>query len=142
MKMFTFVPFIGSLPLQFGMTPDEVTALIGPPIRTFSDPFGNRSESRSGYSLGYDANSGLLTEAVFSKGDLYFQGVNLLSIADLIDYLRKFDDSPQSAVGVIFFLKLGLSLTGFYVGEEDQKSISLTRADHWDEFLEDFVPFE
>jgi len=124
------------------MTPEEVAALIGDPDRVFPDPFGNRSELRSGYSLGYDANSGQLTEAVFSKSELLFHGVNLFAVDNVIDFLRKHDASPQTAVGVIFFLKLGLSLTGFHDGEDDQKSISVTRKGHWDEFLEDFVPFE
>lgn len=142
MTMFTFEPLVGPLPLRFGMTPNEVAALVGSPDRVSPDPFGNRTESRSGYSLGYDATSGLLVEAVFTKRELYFHSVNLFSIDDVINFLRKYDDSPQSAVGVIFFLKLGLSLTGFHDGEEDPKSISVTRKGHWDEFLEDFVPFE
>lgn len=142
MTKFTFEPFVGPLPLRFGMIPDEVGAFVGAPDRVFSDPFGNRSESRSGYSLGYDADSGRLTEAVFSKCDLFYQGENLFSISDVIDFLREYDDSPQSAVGVIFFLRLGLTLTGFHYGDENQKSIGITKWGHFDEFLEDFVPFE
>jgi hypothetical protein len=142
MTTFAFAPFVGPTPIRFGMTPEEVASLVGNPERVFPDPFGNRTESRTGYSLGYDANSGQLTEAVFSKGELLFHGVNLLAIANVIDFLRNYDASPQTAVGVIFFLKLGLSLTGFNDGKVDQQSVSVTRKGHWDEFFEDFVPFE
>ena len=142
MNTFTFDPFVGPSPLRFGMTPEEVAALVGNPTRVFPDPFGNRSESRSGCSLGYDANSGLLTEAVFSKGELLFHGVNLFAIADVIDFLRKYDASPQTAVGMIFFVKLGLRLSGFHDGDESQKAIGVTTSGHWDEFVEDFIPFE
>ena len=30
-QIITVVPFIGGLPLKFGMSPEEVTALVGPP---------------------------------------------------------------------------------------------------------------
>lgn len=142
MTKFTFEPFVGPMPLRFGMIPVEVAAFVGAPDRFFSDPFGNRSESRSGFSLGYDADSGQLIEAVFSKCELFYQGENLFLISDVIDFLRKYDDSPQFAVGVIFFLRIGLSLTGFQDGDEDQKSISVTRRGHWDEFLEELIPFK
>jgi hypothetical protein len=141
MTTFTFVPFVGPSPLRFGMTPEEVAALVGDPERLFPDPFGNRSESRAGYSLGYDAKSGELTEAVFSKGELLFHGVNLFAIANVIDFLRKYDESPQMAVGMIFFVKLGLRLSVFH-DDESQKAIGVTARGHWDEFLLDFVPFE
>lgn len=142
MTTFTFDPFVGPSPLRFGMTPEEVAALVGAPERVFPDPFGNRSESRSGYSLGYDAKSGRLTEAVFSKGELLFRGVDLFAVANVIDFLRKYDASPQTAVGMIFFVKLGLRLSGFHDGDESQKAIGVTTRGHWEEFLEDFVPFE
>ena len=142
MTTFTFVPFVGPSPLRFGMTPEEVATLVGDPERLFPDPFGNRSESRAGYSLGYDAKSGELTEAVFSKGELLFHGVNLFAIANVIDFLRKYDTSPQMAVGMIFFVNLGLRLSGFHDGDESQKAIGVTARGHWDEFLLDFVPFE
>ncbi len=140
--MFIFEPFVGPLPLRFGMAPEEVASLVGVPDRVFPDPFDNRSESRSGYSLGYDANSAQLSEAVFSTGELFFHGVNLFGVEDVIDFLRQFDPSPKTAVGIVFFLNLGLSLTGFHDGEEDQKSITVARKGHWDEFVEDFVPFQ
>lgn len=140
--MFTFIPFVGPLPLRFGMTPKEVAELVGDPERVFPDPFGNRSELRSDYSLGYDAESDQLIEAVFSKGELLFHEIDLFTVVNVIDFLRKYDATPQMAVGMIFFVKLGLRLSGFHDGDELQRAISVTTSGHWDEFLEDFVPFE
>ena len=142
MTIFTFDPFVGPSPLRFGMTPEAVATLVGAPELVFADPFGNRTERRTGYSLGYDAKSCQLTEAVFTKVELLFHGVNLFAVDNLISFLRNFDATPQTAVGMIFFLRLGLRLSGFHDGDEGQKAIAVTRQGHWDEFLQDFVPFD
>ena len=136
--MFTFEPFVGPLPLRFGMTPKDVATLVGVPERVFPDQFGNRSESRSGYAIGYDAKSGKLSEAVFSKGILLFKGENLFAVEDIFCFLRQFDPSPQTEVGMVFFVKLGLRLSGFHDGDDAQKAIGVTKKGHWDEFVDDF----
>lgn len=142
MTVFTFEPFMGPLPIRFGMCPEEVAAVVGVPERTFPDAFGNRTESRRGYSVGYDATSGRLNEVVLSKGELFFHGVDLFCVTDVISFLRKYDPHPQVAVGMIFFPKLGLRLSGFHDGDERQKAIGLTTMGHWDEFADDFIPFQ
>ncbi|MBS0261519.1 MAG: hypothetical protein JSS02_06135 [Planctomycetes bacterium] len=124
------------------MTPEEVAALIGLPERVHPSPFGNRLESRPDFDLAYDANSRQLTEAVFSAGPMFLQGVNLFAVDDLLGFLRKFDPDPQLAVGIVFFVKLGLRLSGFHDSAVDQNAIGLTAEGHWDEFIEDFEPFD
>lgn len=142
MTVFNFEPFVGPLPLRFGMTPKEVETLVGRPDSVASDPFGNPTESRLGYWLGYDANSGELVEAVFSKGELRFHGVNLLDAGNVIDVLRKYDASPQQSVGMIFFVGLGIRVSGVSDDDGNQFAVGLTKKGHWEEFLDDFVPFD
>jgi hypothetical protein len=142
MMVFIFEPLIGPLPLRFGMSPEEVAAVVGVPERMLPDAFGNRTESRRGYSVGYDATSGRLNEVVFSKGELFFHGVDLFCVTDVVDFLRKYDANPQVAVGMIFFVKLGLRLSGFHDGGEQQQAIGLTTMGHWDEFADDFIPLK
>lgn len=142
MITFTVEPFVGPLPLQFGMTPTEVEAILGPPDRVFPDHFGNMSESRKHLSIGYSAATGLLIEVVFAPGSqLFFQGQNLFSVSNPIDFLRKSDPLPQLCVGFVFFLMLGIRLSGFHDHDDMQKAIGVTAKGHWDEFKDDFVPF-
>lgn len=139
--MYSFEPFIGPLPLRFGMRPDEVASLIGAPDQVFFDPTEGRSESRPGSSIGYDPRTGRLVEVVLSSGALFFHGTNLLGIANPIGFLRAYDDTPQTAVGMIFFVNLGLRLSGFHDGDESQRAISVVPQGRWDEFADDFAPF-
>lgn len=139
--MFTVEPFVGPLPLRFGMTPKKVATIVGVPDRVFTDPVNGRSEWRTGLSLGYDAKTGQLNEVVLSQGELYFQGVNLFAVADPIGFLRK-HDSPQLAVGMIFFVNLGLRLSGLHDRDDRQRAIGLATKGHWDELADDFEPFE
>jgi hypothetical protein len=142
MTQFTHEPFIGPLPLRFGMSAEEVTRLIGVPREILPCTIFSRSELRSGISLGYSRDTGFLEEVVIFEHELFFDGFDLLKIDDTIQFLRKYDDSPKYSVGSIFFLKLGLSLSGFCDPEEGGRSITSGPKGHWDEFLEDFVPFE
>ena len=139
--MYSIEPFVGPLPLRFGMTPGEVAALIGDADHVFTDPVDGISESRAGLSLGYDAQHGLLSDAVFSAGGLSFHEVNLFEVDDVINFLRGYDNFPEVAVGMVFFLGLGLRLSGFHDGDVRQKAIGVCAAGRWDEFTDDFVPY-
>lgn len=69
MQEFTIAPFIGAIPLRFGMTPADLTALLGPPSWSFRNPAGILVEERADFhvNVGYSA-SDELNEAVFAKG--------------------------------------------------------------------------
>jgi hypothetical protein len=140
--MFTFEPFVGPLPLRFGMSPEEVASVVGAPSRVFPDFFKNRTETRPGLSLGYDATSGRLVEAVFPSVGLHFHGVDLFVVDDAIAFLRQFDPAPQIAVGMVFFVDLGLRLSGFHDNDESQRAIGVVATGHWEELARKFVPFE
>ena len=45
------------------------------------------------------------------------------------------------AVGMIFFLNLGLTLSGFHDGDEAQKAIHVQPRHHFDEFKDLLVPY-
>jgi hypothetical protein len=140
--MFTIEPFVGPLPLRFGMSPEEVASLLGAPGLVFRNGNKDRCEKRPGYVLGYDVDSGKLNETVHTSGELFFQGTNLFAVDDLIGFLRQFDPAPQAAVGSVVFMNLGLYLSGFDVGDADVRSIAVTVKGRFDQYLKYFVPFK
>lgn len=139
---FTIEPFVGPLPLRFGMSAEEVRAILGPPVIAFPDHFGNPTENRENVNVGYSAADGALVEVVFTPGTtLLYQGQNLFLIPDPIGLLRQADSNPQLWVGDLIFLKLGLGMSGFHDHDESQKAISLVRRGHWDEYKNQFEPY-
>jgi hypothetical protein len=143
MTTFVIEPHVGPIPIRFGMTPQEVEATIGPPAELLPSPFGNRTELRDSLSLSYHAKENTLVEAVFSPGArVLFHGCDLFSVENLIAFLRKFDDAPQSWVGFVIFVNLGIRLSGFHDADESQKAIAVVEKGHWDDFIEDFEGYE
>jgi hypothetical protein len=139
---FTIEPYVGAIPIRFGMKPDEVEAQIGPPISILPSHFGNRIEERANVNVGYSVADDTLCEAVFSPGSiLFFQGIDLFSDPDPILLLLRFDPSPYEWVGMIHFLKLGIRFSGYHDHDEAQKAIGIVREGYWDEFVDDFVPY-
>lgn len=139
--MFTIEPFVGAIPLRFGMSQKEVTSLIGPPTRSFTGAFGEACEEYTSLSmnLAYHSKTQRLNELVFEPGSkLYFNGQDLFDCPDVISFLKRDDRNPKKAVGMVFFLKLGIRLSGFHDGDEAQKAIGITPAGHWDEYMDDF----
>lgn len=139
--MYTIQPFSGPLPLQFGMTPDEISVLAKPPYLVYTGPFGNRIESREGIVLAYDLHTVKLNEAVVSAGPLMFHGIDIFTLDDAISYFCNYDSRPLKGVGMIFFVKIGVRLSGFLGDETEEKSVGLTKEGHWDEYLLEFVDY-
>ena len=142
MTAFTISPYIGPLPLRFGMTPQEVAAILGPHTDAFPSHRGGRIEHRSRINVGYAAANGKLIEVVFTPGAiLQYEGQSLFDVPDLIGFLGKYDSKPQLFVGNVVFSELGISLSGFHDNDESQKAIAVHCRGYLDEYVDDFVPF-
>ena len=68
MTTFKIEPFVGPLPLLFGMTATEVEEILGPPSAVRNTHYGTRAETRNNIKLGYDSKTEKLTEAIFTPG--------------------------------------------------------------------------
>jgi len=142
MIAFTIEPYVGALPIRFGMNPAEVSQIIGPPSEVSTGPFGNRCEQRECLALGYSTPDGTFMEAVFAPGaKVLYHGHDLFEHPDPIQLLRQFDPAPQLWVGFVIFQRLGVRLSGFHDNDESQKAIAVVKEGYWDQYTEDFVPF-
>lgn len=135
-------PYIGALPVRFGMSPVEVAAVIGPPSAVLPGVFGTTAEARPKLMIGYDRANNCVYEVNCHVGTtLMFQGHDLLAHVDPIAFLRLFDPNPVLFVGVVLFLKLGIQVSGFHDCDESQKAISMFIKNIYADYAEDFAPF-
>ncbi len=112
---FDFKPFVGPLPIEFGMTLDQVAQLLGQPKHS-------RERENGGYRTLYQVkegkfvvvffdSKGKVSEVTFMPGiELWFMGNELMNNRNLIEFLRKFDPAPQTSVGIVLFKELGISM--------------------------------
>ena len=143
MRDFTIIPYVGPAPLRFGMSPGDVSMLLGPPSWHFRDEAGILIEERSMHSVnvGY-SESGELREAVFSKGaSLVFNADQLLvNVADPTTILRQYKPGYNWLSSVVF-PDLGVLCTSILTDEDESEwSITVAVAGHWAKFRESFVP--
>lgn len=146
---FDIQPYVGIGRLRFGMKKDEVANILGPP-----DKLGKSTISSEIKEFRYD--NGLQT--VYSDTDYRLIEVSLYSNIpnvklneldifnrsgnEVIKCLIEADGNPLTTVGIIVFLNLGISMTGFQQEDEPgQKSISVFEKGRWDEDIEDLEPF-
>ena len=107
----TVVPFIGGLPLKFGMMPEEVTAQVGPPESSRAlNSDCDLIEYRPWANLEY-GNHGL--DAIDCWGDqevkMVFDGVDLFKHPDPIRFLMDRGSRPVDYFGLIF-LEYGIAM--------------------------------
>jgi hypothetical protein len=132
---FVLDPFVGALPLRFGMTATEVRALMP------SGPW-SRGATRDDFrelGVNYDPH-GLAAEfcLVPGKVELTFGDDVLLgpgAVPDLVAVLRVHDPAPLEYLGFLVFPKLGVNITGFHDGDRSQLAFNVFRRGFWDELL-------
>jgi hypothetical protein len=140
MIKFLLEPYVGVLPIKFGMTPREVADVAGPPDAVSRGYLGNRHEHRQCLNLSYSERG--VDEAVFLPGaQLTLHGQSLLDHPNPLAFLKTLDDSLFEWVGFIVFLKLGVRVSGIHDYDESQKSIGAVESGYWDKYMKQFTPY-
>jgi hypothetical protein len=142
MQNFDIHPFVGALPIAFGMNRDNVHAILGSPDST-STTWNNSGSSdhwnASGMNVGYD-NSGIVDHVGFGPGrvSLRILGTELWTDdhqADPNSVLLQLDSEPLERVGFLFFTRLGVTTTGYHDDDEYQRAITVYPRGKEDDFL-------
>ena len=141
---FNIEPFVGALPVRFGMHRLEVHRLLGPPEA--SHPIWDRSGTtdywnESRINVGYD-NAGTVKHVGFSPAgcELSVSGALLWSLDEQPDpnpHLLRRDPSPVESVGILIYLALGISTSGYHNGDEAQLALTASPIGTWDDVLQD-----
>lgn len=137
---YELVPYVGAPPVTFDLSPTAVERLIGPPTSVGENDYGEREERRGPLIVRYSTQDSKVVEITFTPlARLYYEGVGLFQKTDVISFLSQYDQ-PFEFVGFVVFLDLGMAVAGFHDDDESQKSITVFRKGHWDEFRAELTP--
>ncbi|MFO0592345.1 MAG: hypothetical protein U0441_32670 [Polyangiaceae bacterium] len=152
---FDIQPGKGVGSLLFGMTPDEASAEAGPAetTRVLRYPGMTKTELRWSYKKGIHIvfsqppESARLVELGFWKAcrTLSYQGVRVFQAQDRLEVVRKMaadDPDPMELSSFLLFLKLGISLSGFHDGRENDIAVTVFEPGRWDEHLPRMKPYK
>jgi hypothetical protein len=146
---FDLKSYFGAGPLRFGMTRKQVEDVLGPPDKTKRTPFRNETQEfrrESGLQTVYSAQGEALVEiSLYGNQSVAFEDLDVFHTTGtkVIKHLAEADGKPLETVGILVFLNLGITLTGFFQEDEPgQKSISIFVKGRWDSEIEDLKPFK
>ena len=135
-------PYLGALPLEFGMPRAEIHALLGTPWRSM--PIWNRT-GITDYWLQATLNAGfgvdgLLKHVGCAAGPftLRLHGHVLWSPElhpDPNPALLRYDPAPVTALGFLVFPALGVTTTGFHDDDPAQEALTVFPRGAWDKHL-------
>jgi hypothetical protein len=129
---FDIQPYIGALPITFGMRREEVHRLLGEPESSFPiwDGSGvSEHYAQARYNIGYD-NDGIVNHLGFSPGgaELSIQGRPIWTLTEQRDpnpMLLALDPAPVEHVGFWIFLQIGVTSTGFHGDDASQRAVTV-----------------
>ena len=134
---FEIIPYIGALPIKFGMSINEVKKLIGDPISIEHDELGSLF-SYQNYNVMFSLKNEVeeigftaLIKSVTFKDKKIF-GVE--SNTNPYTFFKK-HDKPITSDGAVVFLKLGISLTGYPNGIVSDRALTCFKKGLWDDLL-------
>ncbi|EPE1340742.1 hypothetical protein ACSGVL_003342 [Salmonella enterica] len=137
---FELYPNKGAGLIEFGMSPDDVEHILGKSDDSRVDRTKRLMEFRSFMNVSYTSPPTQMVNHIgFGRQmkNIIFDDVNVFS-ADpeiVIKKLMKYDNSPYLSLGMIFFMKLKISITGFHDGFLDQKAIAIFSHDDYEEYI-------
>ena len=137
-------PLVGVGPLKFGMSIDDVEALLGAATHISKAPFNlGTCRDYGPISLGFD-NENKLIHAGFGldfQGTLEYAGVDLFHDPSALNKLVELDGSPKSWVGSVMLMNLGMQLGGYHTTADEGKTVSLFPAGRYDDKVPRFEEF-
>jgi hypothetical protein len=139
---FDLIPYVGSLPIRFGMTPAEVREALGEPDSVTSNRKGERDERRGETNVRYGSNNQNVVELAFGPHvPVLYKGVSLFEDPRALATLARDDPAPVEVLGFLLFLGLGIALTGVHDRDPNQLAISVFERGRWDHLQARFRPY-
>jgi hypothetical protein len=142
MVPFDIQPYVGGLPITFGMARATVHEVLGSPEDTYIDgkdvtDYWDSSNINIHYS-----KRGLVDHMGFSPGafELRLLGTVLWSAKRHPDPNRQLlrqDPKPLESLGFLVFRQLGITTTGYHDDDEYQRALTIFPRGRWDRQLKE-----
>lgn len=127
-------------PLTFGMTPEEVHAVVGEPRMQRPNPMGQRDERYAGFRVRYAADTDRVCEVTFSTAcSVTFEGISLFSETTAVQQLAARDGQALQGLGYLVFPSLGIALADFDSDQESDRAVTVFARGEWTD-LKGFSP--
>jgi hypothetical protein len=135
MNSFDLQPYVGALPVRFGMFRRDVRLLFRQPPKTCGQ---QRDDWFGPIRIGYEQDA--VVEMGFGPGDcaLQFCGQELWtpgSQPDPLPLLLRHDPEPLELHGFLVFRELGMTVTGYHDDDPGQRAITCFIRGRWDSLL-------
>jgi len=122
--------------LRFGMIPYAVHSIFGNPKKTKRNKLNELVERYEKLVVVYKKETIRVTEIGFGRDatDLSYKGNQLFEMPPqaALRLLADDDGGPVTTFGFIVFLNLGIAVTGFLDGDDDDRAITLFESGRWD----------
>jgi len=140
---FEIIPYVGALPLKFGMTNTEIAAIIGLPRVKMQNRKGEPDHDHGFCAVGYDKITFRANFFGFSPpSDICYKKVPIFNNPDAFQFLISEDGQPLEFVGFILLLNLGISLSGFHDNDEAQLAVNIFEKGRFERFRYQFKCYE
>jgi len=141
---FELIPYVGVLPLQFGMPREEIQSQLGQsPSLVSGKPFRDNFDI---LAVNYDAKELASEFCLFPKGlELTLNQQIVLEVGRFrnpLKVLLQYDPEPLQAFGFLIFMALGVSISGYHDGNPAQRAFNVFGKGTYDKFLTKAVPFK
>jgi hypothetical protein len=139
---FKIEPYVGPLPLRFGMTEQAVAAVIGAPLSKRKNHLGEPAHDHGFCAIGYDKQTLLLNYVgIRPEAHVSYRGISIFEDPNALASLVAEDGSAVEFVGFILLRQLGIALSGFHDGDTSQRAVNLFERGRYDKFSGRFKPF-
>ncbi|WP_146597841.1 hypothetical protein [Novipirellula aureliae] len=139
---FEITPYIGALPLQFGMSAEAVHALLGAPqqISTLWNKSGfSHSWTNPDLNIGFSNDDALNHVGLIPNGiSVSLNGTEIWTRDSCVDpnpTLLRFDASPRECFGFLVYLEIGIATTGFHDDDSSQHALCVFARGAYDDLL-------
>lgn len=132
--MLVIKPYDSVGKVKFGMTADELMAVLGAPLRIAKNRRGEPSYEYGDLMIRLSVESNKVAEiALMPQSGVEVEGVDadVFSSDDALAHLLEKDGSPYEYMGFIVLLRLGMTFTGFHDSDESQKAVTVFEKGRW-----------
>lgn len=147
---FEIQSFEGALPLRFGMSPADVSGILGSP--TTAAPtwdgllcynYNYRNPPQLDVNIGFGGDGQTANHFGFGRhASVYFRGLDFFGDRSAWRSLLDQSSDYHECLGFLVFCDLGIALTGFHDDYEDDLGVTAFPRDEWEKFRPRFKPFE
>lgn len=129
---FEIIPYIGALPLRFGMTTEDAHSLLGTPQNTSTiwDKTGfSHSWADPNLNIGFSNENALNHVGFIPRGCcVSLKGTCIWTRESCVDpnpILLRFDPHPRECYGFLVYHEIGITTTGFHDDDPSQHSLCI-----------------